>query len=183
MTHQQASTVEPSPMVRIGYIVLPTGHGKSFRHRYLPGLAEIDSIVGCNATSELRELRTKAKRRGTPELWGAYDAARLALVSEVLLDKKCLVMVPDDSVGVQAGWKRYGGAYLDRTVWEANMVARGSDSKKWVWSWERVQALPWSDGPFTNDELTGWVERAHAQWVIDLAQPDDPATLVSIGAT
>lgn len=150
-----------TPSSLVGYIVLPPGHGKTYRHNPRMNLLEIDSLVHYKATPELVDYRKRAKET---HCWGDYDKLRASLVCPLLPDEKCVVMVPSYLVGSVSGWQFLGGAALSKGQWEENMKNRSDDTKQWEYAWEAVIS---SGGEVieNNNDLDSWIEETRTNWV------------------
>ena len=136
----------------VGYVVLPPGHGKSYRHDEGKGLLEADTVVPCKSTDELKHLRSVAKVTND---WAAYDRAWARDLNGKLSATTCrlIVMVPHESVGEAAGWIPCGGILLEEKTWSLNFSQRQDSAAKYKELWNHL-AQAGSTIVATNDELT-----------------------------
>jgi hypothetical protein len=147
-------------MGSIGYIVLPPGHGKSYRHSPLRNLLEADSLVPCKSTTSLIIARKKAKLHGN---WLEYDTLWASMILETLPPGRVVLMVPTNSVGISLGGTFLGAAVLNLTVWSNNLKNRVGDPVKYASV--REEALLGGARVFeSNEELTEWVDRTVTNW-------------------
>lgn len=143
-----------------GYIVLPPGHGKSYRHLSESWLLEADTVVNCKATLQLQTLRKDAKRTGS---WDEYDECWVDQLRKELLGMTVFLMVPSKSIGEKLGFQYYGAAVLHRSEWENNLGARGDIADKFAWTLENTLHL----NPTmcqTNQDLDAWISRKYNDW-------------------
>lgn len=105
----------------VDYIVLPPGHGKSYRHAQNFELKEADSLVNCKATMELCHKRAVAKLDGD---WNAYDKLWADMIKDVMPKYDFIIMVPDAAVGAMFnGDCLFHGVLSDRQ-WAENLKHR-----------------------------------------------------------
>jgi hypothetical protein len=146
----------------IGFVVMPPGHGKSYRHLSLPGLVEADTLVDCKATENLRRERVRAKEIG---YWKEYDNIWANAIAEKLEDgARYVVMVPAIEVGEVLGWTYLGSAVLSDIQWEVNTKSRPGFFAKWGW----IKRKSLEDGAIqlqSNDDLTNWLANITKEWM------------------
>lgn len=109
------------PDKRIGFVVLPQAHGKSFRHDPSARLVEAESIVPVRSTTQLDALRTEAELTGN---WREFDREWTKTVHASLVPGHWIVMVPKREIGLVAGWTYLGAACLEYDAWEQNLRYR-----------------------------------------------------------
>jgi len=111
----------------IGYIVLPLGHGKSYRHNPEKHIYEADTLVPCKSTPRLRQLRLEAK---STDKWENYDKEWARLFAERLPGRRVLLMVPSEDVGVALNGSFQGAAVLTWGMRERNFLERADSAQK-----------------------------------------------------
>lgn len=105
----------------VDYIILPPGHGKSYRHTDHMELKEADTIVGCKSTVELCHRRSVAKLDGN---WEPYDTLWTDMIKEVMPKYDFILMVPDASVGAKFGGSCLFHGVLSDKQWAENLKNR-----------------------------------------------------------
>jgi len=106
----------------IAYLVLPPGHGKSWRHNSTLGLIEADSIFDCRGDKELKLLRSAARKSNN---WGKYDKEWSIRILARLTPHKWIVMVPACAIGELLSPVCLGVFQLDPVEWDENLTHRG----------------------------------------------------------
>lgn len=145
----------------VGYIVLPPGHGKSYRHDPSRKLLEAGSLVGCKSTNELAALRKVAWETND---WSKYDPLWGSEIQRHLPTGRCVVMIPASSVGNIQGWVRLGSARLCLDEWESNLRFRKGSVAQYRASWEAV-AKEGGAQLDSNQGLDEWVNARLAEWL------------------
>jgi hypothetical protein len=144
---------------RIGYIIMPPGHGKSHHHCRLPGLIEADSIFNCKGTSELKELRSEAKRTND---WRVYDHHWVSELYKGLGSTRYVVMVPVKNVGEEMNATYLGSLRLIDKQWNKNLRKRGKAVKDYLYCLNNDDEYELCR---TNDELEATLLGIAVDWL------------------
>lgn len=144
---------------RIGYIVMPPGHGKSVLHNPEIKLYEADRIVYWKEDESLREAREHGWETGN---WDCYDYLWASKMKS-LIPEDSIVMVPVHSVGEALGAERIGALYLDWEQWTDNFKNRKGSPSKYTRCWEDAKVGGVSVK--TNEQTTHQVRRWHEKWM------------------
>lgn len=143
-----------------GYIVLPPGHGKSFRHKKIPNYIDAEALVACRATRELFWLRSEAKRSGN---WTAYDKLWAAKLEEVLPTGRFVIGVPSDSIGKLLNGNLIFAGVLEDFQWAQNLQDRKGSIAEYRHYWQQVRDLG-ADIYSDNESLDQAIKDAIDEW-------------------
>jgi hypothetical protein len=136
---------------RVRAVVLPPGHGKTFRHGS-GALREADALCDPKSHPTLVSLKGSAKAGEVP--WSVYVAEwsrRLAAAAE----DGTVVMVPDVDVAVAAGFRLVGVFLLERSVWLSNLAGRPTRKLgQWQQCYDSVSASGVAVVCASNEDLT-----------------------------
>lgn len=135
---------------KLGYVVLPPGHGKSFLHLREPWLLEADKIYDCEGDDVLKELRLRAKNSG---YWNRYNqewAGRLKRHKPNTEDR-LIIMVPSREIGQAIGGDLVFAGCLCLSQWQKNLDDRNEKITKYVQAWDG--AVEYSKVYSNNNEL------------------------------
>lgn len=146
---------------RIGFVVLPQGHGKSYRHSVSSRLVEAESLVAVRSTRSLDSLRTQAKIDGD---WSKFDTSWTRKVENSLPPGPWVVMVPARDVGLRAGWVYLGAACLSYEEWENNLLHRKGSTTSYRQVYEDALSIGADIYP-TNSSLDRWIAIVLKEWI------------------
>lgn len=143
-----------------GYIVLPPGHGKSFRHKTIPNYFDVEAFVGPRTTRGLARLRSKAKQSGD---WAEYDKLWATKLEEVLPTGRFVLGVPSDSIGQLLNGTRIFAGVLEDSQWAENLQNRKGSIAEYRNYWQHVKDLGAETYP-DNESLDQAIKDAIDVW-------------------
>lgn len=143
-----------------GYIVLPPGHGKSFRHKMIPNYIDAEALVACRATRELTKLRSEAKLSGN---WTEYDKLWAAKLEKVLPTGRFVIGVPSDSIGQLLNGTFVFAGVLEDSQWTKNLQDRKGSIAEYRQYWQHVRDLGAGVYP-DNESLDQAIKDAIDEW-------------------
>jgi hypothetical protein len=148
-----------SELSKLGFVVLPPGHGKSHHHGMLPGLIEADTVFNCKGTPALAALRKVAKETGN---WETYDFLWANMIANRLTQHRWVIMVPSKSIGELLNGVYLGSGQLSDPQWEQNLRSR----QKGLGAYEYCRLTDSDVEKFnSNDALSNWLLTVSMLWL------------------
>lgn len=146
-------------MPKLGCIIMPPGHGKTYLQSRIEGFYEADTVYDCRGDDALKAMRSKARKSGD---WSEYDKEWSTRLSVRLPYDRCVLMIPNEGIAKELGAALLAKVQLSDEQWAENLIPREKSIRHYGYSRLSGDGITSLE---TNKQVTEFVTGVVEHWI------------------